>query len=242
MSGGIVWRGSREPASGVPPGSCTDHVLARGWGDYDFDRAIWLPVSPEPVRLIATSGLTLPGRIFRRRANSLTIAIVVPCSLSQSELDGLIVEYANPCGRVRFTGDMSTTAGQDCVRLNVDNPQLVSVVQQRAYVRVTVQLPVSIETDGGSLPTMTVDVSGGGMLLADHGRLIRGETVPFELELPGARPIAGTARTVRFDAEARPALEFVSIPMADRWRLVRFTLDLQRNRSRSTHLEIPAAP
>jgi len=229
MTGGIAWRRPRGLAFS-PQGADGDQVLARAWSDYDFDRAIWLPVPPEPVRLMGASGMTLPGRVIRRRADSLTIAVLAPSSvLSASELDNLEVEYSNPCGRVRFTGKMSVSDGQDCVRVHVRAPELISVVQQRAYVRADVEVPVVLETEVGCLRTRTVDLSGGGMRLADHGSLAKNVTAPFVLTLPGVSPITGTAPTVRFDAEARPALEFVSISVADRWRLVRFTLDLQRD-------------
>jgi hypothetical protein len=231
MTGGIVWRRPRGLASSQH-GTDGDEVLARPWSDYDFDRAIWLPVPPEPVMLLSASGMMLPGRVFHRRADSLTIAIVVPlAALDPAELDGLVVEYTNPCGRVRFTGILTAIDGGDCIRINVEAPELISVVQQRAYIRADLECPVVVDTADGCLRTHTVDLSGGGMRLADHGSLVRNETVRFALEaFSDAHPIVGTARTVRFDAEARPALEFVSIGVADRWRLVRLTLDLQRDR------------
>ena len=230
MTAGIAWHRHRGHSM-LPQGADGDPGLGHGWGDYDFHRAIWLPVPPEPVTVTTASGESLPGRVLHRRASSLTIAIVVPwAALGTDELEGLIVEYTNPCGSVRFTGKVTASQRQDCVRIKVRSPELVSVVQQRAYVRAEVERPVEVETPDGSLHTRTVDLSGGGMRLAERGALVCGETVGFAVDVsPGARPIVGTARTVRFDAEARPALEFVSISVADRWRLVRFILELQRD-------------
>jgi hypothetical protein len=180
--------------------------------------------------LICATGARLPGRVIERRANSLTVAIVVPVgALGPRELDGMAVEYANPCGRVRFAGVMRTSAGPDCVRVQIDAPELVSVVQQRAYFRAEVERPVELETPEGRLNTYTVDLGGGGMLLAEHGALVKDEVVDFVLHAVAGAPILGRARTVRVDAEGRPALEFVTISIPDRWRLVRFTMDLQRS-------------
>jgi two-component system, chemotaxis family, chemotaxis protein CheY len=94
-------------------------------------------------------------------------------------------------------------------------------VEQRQFVRIAAALPVTLRTaDGQRLETVTVDISGGGMLLAE-GRLERDAQVDFRLQL-GRReaPVDGRARVVRITPDGRPALAFELVHIADHERLI----------------------
>ena len=83
--------------------------------------------------------------------------------------------------------------------------------------------------DTSEVQSYTVDLSGGGFLLAGPDTLKIGEEVSFQLSLtPGVPPISGTATVVRVDRQGRRAAAFHEISDLDRRRLVRFIFDCQR--------------
>jgi c-di-GMP-binding flagellar brake protein YcgR len=83
------------------------------------------------------------------------------------------------------------------------------------------------------MQSFTVDVSGGGLLLAGPDTLAVGEELTFRLTLtPGVTPVSGTGRVVRVDGQGRRAVEFESISDLDRRRLVRFIFECQRDERR----------
>jgi PilZ domain len=92
--------------------------------------------------------------------------------------------------------------------------------------------PVSVSVNVGRerVETRTVDLGGGGLLLDGLNQFDLGEELEFELTLmPGSLPVTGSARVTRIDGQGRPAIQFTSISFSDRWRIVRFTLESQRN-------------
>ena len=87
--------------------------------------------------------------------------------------------------------------------------------------------------DGMRVQSFTVDVSGGGLLLAGPDTLVIGDEVTFQLTLtPGVTPVSGQGRVVRIDPQGRRAVEFDSISDLDRRRLVRFIFECQRTERR----------
>jgi hypothetical protein len=199
--------------------------------EYDFSRAIWLPEPPEPVTLFLPSGEKLPARVSERLGNSLRIVIVVPVAhLDGSQLASLVLEYANPCGRVRLTGTAAVEQVHEGALLRIDDATMIEAIQERAYVRIEADCPIAINVGRERVETRTVDLSGGGLLLDGPNRFDLGEELEFELTLvSGSLPVIGSARVTRIDGEGRPAIQFTSISFSDRWRIVRFTLESQRN-------------
>jgi len=197
--------------------------------EYDFARAIWLPEPREPVTLFLGSGQKVPGRVVERDGGSVLVAALVPVERARNDLDGVMLEHTNPCGRVRLTGEVSLIEAEGGLLLRLDDPDLVEVVQDREYVRVDVECPLQLVKGAEQYETSTVDVSAGGLLLADELGLQLGDELDVDLTIaPGAAPVLATAKVVRFDAQGRPAVEFGSISDTDRWRLLRFTLDRVR--------------
>jgi c-di-GMP-binding flagellar brake protein YcgR len=87
--------------------------------------------------------------------------------------------------------------------------------------------------EGTRIQSFTVDVSGGGLLLAGPDTLGVGEELTFQLTLtPGVTPVSGKGRVVRVDGRGRRAVEFESISDLDRRRLVRFIFECQREERR----------
>ena len=95
--------------------------------------------------------------------------------------------------------------------------------ERRNFPRVNIVLPIRLTTPSGdTVETSTVDVSGGGVLLATSP-LDADAVVDFCLELgPNWRPITGCARVVRATATTRQALAFEQISIVGHEQLIRF--------------------
>lgn len=200
---------------------------------YDYARAIWLPESREHVVLCLAAGERLPGRVTERKGSCVLVAFITPFEGRRRDVKGLVLEYTNPCGRVRLTGRTALVGTHGDRLLRLDKPELIEVVQDREYVRVEVECPARLVSQERCFETSTIDLSAGGMLIADPLELNFGESVEFQLTLvPGTAPVLGTARVVRFAGDL-PAVEFTSVSDADRWRLLRFSLERLRAASPS---------
>ena len=168
---------------------------------------IVLPDAHEVVSLNLGGGGRVPARVLERGDNTLLVAITVPTRpLSPAQLASLIIEYTGNRGRVRLQGTcvMEDPNDRDLVRINSAREQQ----QVQSY---------------------TVDVSGGGLLLAGPETLRVGEQVKFRLTLtPGELPVSGTGHVVRTDGHGRLGVVFDEISDLDRRRLVRFIFECQR--------------
>jgi hypothetical protein len=193
---------------------------------------IWLPQEAEPVTLVLSTGEKLPGKVLERAREALVVVIVVPAlRLGDRDLRSLVLEYANPGGRVRLSGAVSQRSGaKQGVQLRIARPELIEVVQEREHLRVPAECPVALRASAhdDTILTHTLDISAGGVLLAGAGDLHVGDQLDFQIGLaPGTRPVVGTVEIVRSDVIGRLGAAFIDISHADRWRLIRFTLDCQ---------------
>ena len=194
--------------------------------------AIVPPGRGEGVSLSVSGGARIPARVVESDPRSLLIAITVPTRpLSAAQLDDLVLEYNSPRGRVRLQGifELENPGDPDLLRLH--EPGSVEVLQERRYVRIQSARPVTVYggSDHGQLESYTVDISGGGFLLAGTASLALKDEVTFRLSLAtGTTPITGGGRVVRIDSMGRRAIAFESISELDRRRLIRFIFECQR--------------
>ncbi len=219
------WARVRSPAAR----SRGEHAGARA---REGSPAIWLPQHNEPVTLCMPSGETLPARVIERGRDALVVVIVVPTKrLREGDLRRLELEYANPGGRVRLKGRVTQSeGGKEGVQLRIEAPELIEVVQERRHVRVAAECPIALRAGvlDDPLIARTLDLSAGGLLLADADDLDIGEQLEFQLGItPGTPPVTGVVEVVRTDAGGNVGVHFTSITPAERWRLIRFTLDCQ---------------
>jgi hypothetical protein len=133
------------------------------------------------------------------------------------------VEHATGRGINRFAG---------ALQLDDRRPELLRVlisgeaerIQRREWARVDATLPVRIraidEDLGGD--TVTLNISGGGILVKDPWRMPLGIDVRIELEAePGAEPIRALCRVVREPAPDQRGIRIDNIARDDEERLVR---------------------
>lgn len=107
----------------------------------------------------------------------------------------------------------------------------VELLRRRAFVRAPLELAMTltrVEQGGLALAVCTIDVSGGGLLVADSGQLELGELLEFTLELGSDPPVRGQCRPVRRTSDGRLGLAFTELDPADRDRIVHRVFARQR--------------
>ncbi|MGO9322888.1 MAG: PilZ domain-containing protein [Solirubrobacteraceae bacterium] len=111
---------------------------------------------------------------------------------------------------------------------------------RRENVRVQVERPVLayVGSSRSRVETSTIDISGGGMLVAGLNMLEADEQFEFQLTIaPGAPPIEGTGRLVRTDPQGRCAIAFDSIGNHEERRLIQFIAECQRAEMRASRFK-----
>lgn len=195
-----------------------------------------LPAVSDWVSVAVRGAGWIPAKVLERGPDALVLAVTVRLgALSAEQLERLIVEFSSARGRVRLRGTIASQDPASPEILTLSAPRSVEVLQEREYVRIRSARPVLVYAarEGVSVQSFTVDVSGGGLLLAGPDTLAVGEEVTFRLTLtPGVTPVSGTGRVVRVDAQGHRAVEFESISELDRRRLVRFIFECQRTERR----------
>ncbi|MHB8233123.1 MAG: flagellar brake protein [Solirubrobacteraceae bacterium] len=202
----------------------------------EASKPVELPGRAETVTISTAAGGRIPARVIERGPNTLLLAILVPTKpFSASDLDGLVLEYPGPRGRVRLRGTAMMEDPKEPDLLRIEAPRSIEVLQEREYVRIQSARPVVVYAGGDrqEVQSYTVDLSGGGFLLAGPDTLKVGEEVKFQLTITqGVLPITGKGKVVRIDSRGRLAVSFQDISDLDRRRLVRFIFECQRSERR----------
>jgi hypothetical protein len=193
-----------------------------------------LPERSDAVTIVRPSGERVQARIAERDGEQLLVALMfrVERPFDAGRLDELQLEFTNHRGRVRLQGAVTL---EDRELLRFRELHSIEMIQEREYVRVQSTRPVLVLTGStqGTIQTYSVDLSGGGMLLAGPSTLKVGEQVQFRLTTAkGAPPVMGVGTVVRTDTQGRRALCFDEIGEGDHRRLVRFIFECQRDERR----------
>jgi PilZ domain len=203
--------------------------LKRSKGQAD-DELPPLPARAEVVTIVRPSGERVQARVAESDGRSLLVALMFRAErpLEAGGLAGLILEFTTERGRMRVQG---TVTLEDRELLRFQSLHSLEVIQEREYVRVPSTRPVTVSAGAsqGSIQTFSVDVSGGGMLLAGPSTLKIGEQIQFRLSTAqGGAPITGSGTVVRTDARGHRAICFDEIGEGDHRRLVRYIFECQR--------------
>ena len=161
---------------------------------------------------------------------------VVVALLAQPEIDGerlagtsVRLDVTTGRGLLRAPAVVLSADGTGFVEMDLgDQAQLD---QRREHVRVESRLPTAIlPADGVHAPvhTYTLDVSGGGLLVAGVGVSEPGSPVDVTLKLPGSAVIEATGHVARRTAEGHAGVVFEHIAPHDREELVRWIFERQR--------------
>jgi hypothetical protein len=165
----------------------------------------------------------LPATVETADGGAVTVALAVGDDrvkrLAGAEV---AVEHATGRGINRFGGTL---------QLDPDRPELLRIIlqgdaeriQRREWARVEATLPITIkgvdEPVGGD--TVTLNISGGGVLVKDLWRMPLGIDVRIELEAEPGVKISALGRVVREPAQDQKGIRIDSIAREDSERLVR---------------------
>jgi len=147
----------------------------------------------------------------------------------------VIMEWTTARGIERLLGQLELVpARADLVRVAVHGN--VERIQRREWARVEAVVPVrvhAIEDDAGG-ESLTLNLSGGGVLLKDHWRLPLGADVQLELLVdPAGAPVRALGRVVREAARGEKGVRIDSIARPDEERLLRFVRERERAEMRA---------
>ena len=190
-------------------------------------------------KLTTGDGEQLPVRTFKRGRDVVLVVLVDSDTHDEDDrVPDADLEYTSVRGVVRLHGE-AVFEDRSLIRFEASGPADVS--QRRSFVRVTAPQPVTLEDEGrGKRLAYTVDVSGGGMLLAGADELEPGTRIGFAMVLGRQSvPVRGMARVVRIRDDGKRALVFEEIDEEDRQRLIRFVFECMRTaraRTRGDHL------
>jgi hypothetical protein len=190
-------------------------------------------VVPHPAgkrgTLRTPAGQELGVRTYGRGEEVVIVVLTELDPVPPVTLDPATLEYTSLRGIIRLHGE-ACFEDVSVARFRAEGEP--EVIQRRAYVRVHTPQEVTLGPAfaGRPLHAHTIDISGGGMLLAGVSSVCVGDPISFELRLGcDPSPVQGVARVVRIDPDERRAVAFQRIDEGDRQRLIRFVFECLRN-------------
>ena len=183
-------------------------------------------------RLFSQDGLSVPVSISYHGEDVLLVVLDGVDELIAGPLSMLMLESAGARGIVRTPGNAELIES-NLLRFVLESS--VELVQRREFVRVIAAKRLVLEDEDGELVAegLTVDISGGGMLV----QMPRAAEVPMNATLFFSLflgmtdyddQVNGTAQIVRARDNNQFALEFEHISHRDQERLIRFVFERQR--------------
>ena len=179
--------------------------------------------------LTTPAGEEVPVRTFERGAEVVLVVLVNLDDERESDaVEAARLEYTSRRGLVKLSGE-AVFEDQSLIRFHPDGD--AEVLQRRDFVRVLAPQPLTFISDEESRHRVhPVDLSGGGMLLADAEGLEVDQTIHFAISIVTTElPIEGIARVVRIREDGKRALTFEQISDYDRQRLIRFVFECMRS-------------
>jgi PilZ domain len=204
--------------------------------------------APPPPKPVPRQGvlLALPGRdrfagtVLRVTDEEIAVALLLEARrpLELGDVAAMALEFTSAQGLVRLEG-RGVVATYDLVRFQLDGA--AEVIQRRDFVRVRVVRPMtiaSVEQDGSAgewIETLTVNVSGNGVLAAGPDTLAVGDAVRFRICVAADEPpLEGTGRIARIGVGAERAIAIEQLDAEARRRLVHFIFEQERIARRRT--------
>lgn len=200
-----------------------------------------VPRLPPPLPEVRQEvDLALPGRErFAARVTQVSDEAVVLVlmmdardPLQLGEVAEMAVEFPGPRGLVRIEGEGRVSA-YDVVHLRLEGA--VEVQQRRDFVRVRAVRPMAVapvDDEGRVGPwidTLTVNVSGNGLLASGPDTLRIGSAVHFRVRVVEHEPpIEGLGRVARASDEGHRGIAIEELSDENRRRLVAFIFERER--------------
>jgi hypothetical protein len=165
----------------------------------------------------------LPATVEATEPGAVTVVLAVGDPRVQRLVGSEVaVEHATGRGINRFGGTLELDASRP-EQLRIVLRGDAERIQRREWARVEATLPIAIkgvdEPVGGD--TVTLNISGGGVLVKDPWRMPLGIDVRIELEVEAGTKISALGRVVREPATDQKGIRIDSIAREDSERLVR---------------------
>jgi hypothetical protein len=166
----------------------------------------------------------LPATVESNEAGVVVVVLAVGDSrVKRLEGSEVAIEHATGRGINRYGGTLSLNGARpEELRIAVEGD--AERIQRREWARIDATLPITVkgidEPVGGS--TVTLNISGGGVLIKDPWRMPLGIDVRIELDSePGSPPIRALGRVVREPAADQKGIRIDNIAREDEERLVK---------------------
>jgi len=150
-------------------------------------------------------------------------------AVNQLERAQAFLDYMTDEGVWRTIGTVRVMGNDASNSLRFEPRGRVQLLQRRAYVRTDCIAAVIMMGPNGPARCLTLNVSGGGLLLRGLAGVEADMELPFDLHLDllPAR-IQGTCKVVRITPEGFVGLQFTDIDSGDRDRLIHFAYTRER--------------
>jgi hypothetical protein len=171
------------------------------------------------------------ARVEAVMPDRIAVAALARLPLAGAELSGVAVrmEIATPLGMVQTQGVILAADRGGLIELAITDE--FQVDQRREHVRVSAALPGVVAPRSELHPplhTFTLDVSGGGLLVAGAGPADVGTPVTVTVKLTDRDPLRADARIARRTDGGHVGLVWDGIALREREALVRWIFERQR--------------
>ena len=171
------------------------------------------------------------ARVVSAFGERVVVALLAQPSIDEERLAGTSVQLAVTTARGLLRAPAVVLSADEDGLLEVDLGDETELDQRREHVRVESRLPTAIEpADAAHAPvhTYTLDVSGGGVLVAGIGVAEASAPVEVTLKVPGRTTIEAGGHVARRTVEGHAGVVFERIAPHDREELVRWIFERQR--------------
>jgi len=190
-------------------------------------------MSLEPGKRVTVTlpgGDSLPAHIEDADATSVTVALLLKAHLTLSVFKDRVarVEYADKRGLHKLSCTILDALPGDRLLLSHEQED---VVQRRDYFRVEAYAPLTITTreeTPRTLETNSIDLSAGGMLIADPVEIPAETVIDIQIKLDPGTPLLAVGRVIRNTGDKKTAVQMVEISQSDRQQLMRYITERQR--------------
>jgi hypothetical protein len=174
-------------------------------------------------------GDLLPAHVDEIDEKSVILALLLKAHLTLSVFKDRVarVEYSDKKGLHKLSCTIIDALPGDRLRLSHE-PE--DVVQRRDYFRVEAYAPLTITTreeTARTLETNSVDLSAGGMLIADPVEIPAETVLDIQIRLESG-PVKAVGRVIRNTGDKKTAVQIVEISQSDRQQLMRYITERQR--------------
>lgn len=199
-----------------------------------------LPEVRQDVDLILPGQERFAARVTRIADDEVVLVLLLDARdpLQLGDVAEMAMEFAGPRGLIRIEGQ-GAVAAYDVVRLKLAGA--VEVVQRRDFVRVGAVRPMALApldedgNEGDWIDTLTVNVSGNGILASGPDTYAIGTPVRFRVRVAeGEPPIEGRGTVARASDAGHRGIAIDELSDDDRRRLVAFIFERERIARRLT--------